>query len=105
MYQKSIIKEAETMIERVHLFSERLQSIEDSFEATQRLFKDLKVTTATSGHSIITSAKRIIAFGVKEDKKRRSLTEIYVDDDPTIMLADAAPAMAKDEAVEASAED
>lgn len=105
MYQKSIVKEAETMIERVHLFSERLQSIEDSFEATQRLFKDLKVTTATSGHSIITSAKRIIAFGVKEDKKRRSLTEIYVDDDPTIMLADAAPAMAKNEAVEAPAED
>ena len=87
-YQKSIIKEAETMIERVHLFSERFKAIEKSLADTQELFNDLKVTTATGGKSIITSAKNIIAYGIKEDKKKRSLTEIYVDDDATQMIGE-----------------
>lgn len=89
-YQKSIIKEAETMIERVHLFAERFRAIEKSLADTQRLFDDLKVTTANGGKSIITSARNIIAYGIKEDKKKRSLTEVYVEDDAAQMIGDLA---------------
>ena len=88
MYQKSIIKEAETMIERVQLFAERFDAVEDSFDNTLECFKNLKILTADHGQSIITSARHIIEYGIKEDKRKRSISSVYVEDEDNSMIGE-----------------
>ena len=89
-YQENIIKEAETMIERVQLFAERFDAVEDSFDATLKCFKSLKILTADSGHSIITSARNIISYGIKEDKNKRSISSRYVEEEDCSMIGELA---------------
>ena len=89
-YQERIIKEAETMIERVQLFAERFDKVEKSFDETLDCFKNLKTLTADHGQSIITSARHIISYGIKEDKRKRSLTSVYVDDEDSSMIGELA---------------
>ena len=80
-YQEKIVKEAETMIERVQLFAERFEAVEESFADTLKRFESLKILTAERGSSIITSARHIISYGVKEEKRKRSLMTVYVEDE------------------------
>lgn len=89
-YQERIIKEAETMIERVQLFAERFDKVEKSFDETLDCFKNLKTLTADHGQSIITSARHIISYGIKEDKRKRSLTSVYVEDEDSPMIGELA---------------
>ena len=89
-YQEKIVKEAETMIERVQLFAERFDAVEKSFGDTLKRFDDLKILTADRGTSIITSARHIISYGVKEEKRKRSLMSIYVEDDQSEMIGELA---------------
>ena len=89
-YQERIIKEAETMIERVQLFAERFAKVERSFDETLDCFKNLKTLTADHGQSIITSARHIISYGIKEDKRKRSLTSVYVEDEDSSMIGELA---------------
>jgi DNA recombination protein RmuC len=89
-YQERIIKEAETMIERVQLFAERFDKVEKSFDETLDCFKNLKTLTADHGQSIITSARHIISYGIKEDKRKRSLTSVYVEDEDSSMIGELA---------------
>ena len=85
-YQEKIVKEAETMIKRVQLFAERFDAVEHSFQDTLKCFDSLKILTADKGTSIITSARQIIAYGVKEEKRKRSLSSVYVEDEDNSML-------------------
>ena len=87
-YQEKIVKEAEIMIERVQLFAERFDAIEDSFAETQRRFDSLKILTADKGTSIITSARHIISYGVREEKKKRSLVSPYADEEQNMLPGD-----------------
>lgn len=89
-YQEKIVKEAETMIERVQLFAERFDAVEKSFGDTLKRFDDLKILTADRGTSIITSARHIISYGVKEEKRKRSLMSIYVEGDEDAMIGELA---------------
>ena len=89
-YQEKIVKEAETMIERVQLFAERFEAVEESFADTLKRFESLKILTAERGSSIITSARHIISYGVKEEKRKRSLMTVYVEDDEDTMIGDLA---------------
>ena len=89
-YQEKIVKEAETMIERVQLFAERFDAVEKSFGDTLKRFDDLKILTADRGTSIITSARHIISYGVKEEKRKRSLMSVYVDGDEDAMIGELA---------------
>ena len=89
-YQEKIVKEAETMIERVQLFAERFEAVERSFGDTLKRFDDLKILTAERGSSIITSARHIISYGVKEEKRKRSLMNVYVEDDEDVMIGELA---------------
>lgn len=89
-YQEKIVKEAETMIERVQLFAERFEAVEKSFSDTLKRFDELKILTADRGSSIITSARHIISYGVKEEKRKRSLMTIYVEDDEQSMIGELA---------------
>jgi DNA anti-recombination protein RmuC len=89
-YQEKIITTAESMIERVQLFAERFDSVEDSFNETLKRFDKLKILTADRGTSIITSARQIISYGIKEDKRKRSLMSVYVEDDEQSMIGELA---------------
>ena len=89
-YQEKIVKEAETMIERVQLFAERFEAVEESFADTLKRFESLKILTAERGSSIITSARHIISYGVKEEKRKRSLMTVYVEDDEETMIGELA---------------
>lgn len=85
-YQEKIVKEAETMIKRVQLFAERFDAVEHSFQDTLKCFDSLKILTADKGTSIITSARQIISYGVKEEKRKRSLSSVYVEEEDNSML-------------------
>lgn len=89
-YQEKIVKEAETMIERVQLFAERFEAVEESFADTLKRFESLKILTAERGSSIITSARHIISYGVKEEKRKRSLMTVYVEDEKETMIGELA---------------
>ena len=78
------------MIERVQLFAERFDKVEKSFDETLDCFKNLKTLTADHGQSIITSARHIISYGIKEDKRKRSLTSVYVEDEDNSMIGELA---------------
>ena len=58
---------------------------------TIKKINKLKITTADSGASIITAAKNLLKAGARENKKKKSLTEMddsmFVDADPTLMLS------------------
>jgi hypothetical protein len=51
-------------------------------------FRDLKVSTADGGRSIITSAKKLILLGAKQQKgkDKADLTQIFVDDDKSLLF-------------------
>lgn len=86
-YQTKIVKEAETMIERVQLFARRFKDVEDSFDETLKSFEKMKLLVADRGASIITSAKHIISYGIRE-KSKRSISSIYVDDDSDMAIGE-----------------
>ena len=85
-YQEKIVKEAETMIKRVQLFAERFDSVEHSFQDTLKCFDSLKILIVDKGTSIITSARQIVSYGVKEEKRKRSLSSVYVEEEDNSML-------------------
>lgn len=87
-YQQAIIESAEEMIKRVQVFAERFKDVEDSLNSTRRHFEELKRSTASGGQSIITSARQIIAYGIKENKKKKSISSIFVDDEVQPMIGD-----------------
>lgn len=89
-YQQAIIDAAEEMIKRVQIFAERFKVVEDGLDATRRHLDELKRSTASGGQSIITSARQIIAYGIKENKKKRSIASVFADDEaPALVTEDA----------------
>ena len=90
-YQKDIVAEAHKMIERVQRFAERFKAVEDRFAETLDAFDKLKIVVSDKGQSIITSARNIISFGIKESKsgkKRGSISEMFVDDDESVVVGE-----------------
>ena len=87
-YQQAIIDAAEEMIKRVQIFAERFKVVEDGFDATRRHFDELKRSTASSGQSIITTARQIIAYGIKENKKKRSIASVFEDDEAPSLIGE-----------------
>jgi DNA recombination protein RmuC len=72
-------------VERVQDFGIRFMDIESSMNDTIKKMNKLKITTADGGPSIITAAKALIKAGARENKKKKSLTEmddtLFLDDD------------------------
>ena len=89
--QQAMIDAANTVIDRVQDFGARFIAVEQNMNATIKSMTSLKITTANSGPSIITAAKNLLAAGAKENKKKRTLSDlentVYIDADPTLMLA------------------
>ena len=89
--QQAMMDAANLVIERVQDFGIRFMDVEDSMNDTIKKINKLKITTADSGASIITAAKKLLAAGAKENKKKKSIHDmddnIFIDTDNTHIIA------------------
>ena len=74
--QQAMMDAANTVIDRVQDFGLRFMEVESSMNDTVKKMKKLKITTGDSGPSIITAAKNLLKAGARENKKKKSLTEM-----------------------------
>ncbi len=74
--QQAMMDAANTVVERVQDFGMRFMDVEASMNDTLKKMAKLKITTADSGPSIITAAKKLLTAGAKENKKKKSLDEM-----------------------------
>lgn len=74
--QQIMIDAANIIVDRVQDFGMRFMDIESSMNDTVRKMAKLKITTADSGPSIITAAKKLITAGAKENKKKKPIDEM-----------------------------
>ena len=92
--QQAMMEAANLVIERVQDFGMRFMDVESSMNDTIKKIAKLKITTADSGASIITAAKKLLNAGAKENKKKKAIAEmddtIFIDADATLMLPEIA---------------
>ena len=74
--QQAMMDAANAVIERVQDFGIRFQDVEASMNDTIKKMGKLKITTADSGQSIITAARNLLKAGARENKKKKSLSEM-----------------------------
>ena len=86
--QQAMMDAANTVIDRVQDFGMRFIDVETSMNDTIKKITKLKITTADSGASIITAAKKLLKAGAQENKKKKSLAEL---DESTFIEADTTP--------------
>ena len=77
--QQAMIDAANTVIDRVQDFGQRFGDVERSMNDTVTKMTKLKITTASSGPSIITAARNLLKAGAKENKKKKSLADLDGD--------------------------
>ena len=84
--QQAMIDAANLVIERVQDFGIRFMDVETSMQDTMQKINKLKITTAEGGPSIITAAKSLIKAGARENKKKKTLSEmdesLFIDTQP-----------------------
>ncbi len=89
--QQAMMDAANTVVERVQDFGLRFQDVESGMLDTVKKINKLKITTAESGPSIITAARKLLAAGAKENKKKKSLAEmdnsVFLESDTEAPLA------------------
>ena len=88
--QQAMMEAANNVIDRVQDFGVRFMDVEASVNETMRKIAKLKITTADSGPSIITAAKNLLRAGAKENKRKKSITDMddsmFLESDATVML-------------------
>lgn len=90
--QQAMMDAANAVIERVQDFGIRFMDVESSMNDTLKKMSRLKITTADSGPSIITAARKLLKAGAKENKKKKGIEDIsgdiFIDSDDTLLLTD-----------------
>lgn len=69
--QQRIMECANNIIDRVQMFAERFDTVQQQLAKTQDAFDKLGSITADGGQSIITPARQLIKMGAKENPKRK----------------------------------
>ena len=72
--QHEIMAAANTLVERVQIFYERLLKVDEQLHRTADAFDDLKRSSQPQGLSITTAAQRLLKYGAQENPKRRRLS-------------------------------
>ena len=89
--QQVMIDAANQVIDRVQDFGVRFMDVEASMNDTIKKMTKLKITTADSGPSIITAARKLLKAGAKENQRKKTLAEmdesIYIESDDAPLLA------------------
>lgn len=92
--QQMMMDAANAVIDRVQDFGMRFMDVESSMNDTIKKMSKLKITTADSGASIITAARKLLKAGAQENKKKKTLAEMddsmFIDADATLMLPETA---------------
>lgn len=92
--QQAMMDAANIVIDRVQDFGIRFMDVESSMNDTIKKMSKLKITTADSGASIITAAKKLLKAGAQENKKKKTLAEMddsmFIDADAALMLPETA---------------
>lgn len=73
--QQKIVDAANTIVERVQMFCERFQKVEDAVSATQRAIDSVKTITADRGQSIIVAANKLVRYGASQSTRHKSLPD------------------------------
>lgn len=69
--QREIMEAANLVVDRVQLFYERIEAVENCMDKTVNAFADLKNITAPNGVSIGTAARKLLKYGASENPKRK----------------------------------
>ena len=89
--QQVMIDAANQVIDRLQDFGVRFMDVETSMNDTIKKMTKLKITTADSGPSIITAARKLLKAGAKENQRKKTLAEmdesIYIESDDAPLLA------------------
>lgn len=89
--QQVMIDAANQVIDRVQDFGVRFMDVETSMNDTIKKMTKLKITTADSGPSIITAARKLLKAGAKENQHKKTLAEmdesIFIESDDAPLLA------------------
>lgn len=89
--QQVMIDAANQVIDRVQDFGVRFMDVETSMNDTIKKMTKLKITTADSGPSIITAARKLLKAGAKENQRKKTLAEmdesIYIESDDAPLLS------------------
>lgn len=89
--QQAMMDAANSVIDRVQDFGIRFMDVESSMNDTIKKISKLKITTADSGPSIITAARKLLSAGAKENKNKKTLAEMddsmFIDSDQSAMLS------------------
>ena len=86
--QKKIVEAAGEMIKRTQVLAERFNEVEKHLKKTSEAVGDVKMSLAAGGQSIMTSAKKVINLGVKEDNRHVKISSFYVDDESHQMIGE-----------------
>ncbi|MGI6222657.1 MAG: DNA recombination protein RmuC [Prevotella sp.] len=69
--QEEIMQAANDIINRVQLFYERFKVADEQLDKTVKAFNEVKTSTAPSGQSITTAARKLLKYGATENAKRK----------------------------------
>ena len=69
--QQKIMDAANTVVDRIQLFYERLLRVEEQFDKARKALDEVKTVTAPTGLSITTAANKLLRYGAKENPKRK----------------------------------
>lgn len=71
--QQKIVEEANRMVQRVQLFCQRFDEVEDYFNKAHKKFDSVKKLLSPSGQSIVNAANRLVQLGAKQDARKATL--------------------------------
>ena len=71
--QQKIVEEANRMGQRVQLFCQRFDEVEDYFNKAHKKFDSVKKLLSPSGQSIVNAANRLVQLGAKQDARKAAL--------------------------------
>lgn len=87
--QQDMINAANQVVERVQDFGTRFLEVEAGMNDVVKKMTKLKITTADSGASIITAARKLLKAGAVENKKKKSLAAmdqtVFLEEDTTFL--------------------
>ncbi len=84
--QQKIIACADEIVQRVQMFYERFLKAAGALEKAKKSFDDLSLLLLPSGKSIITSARKLLDYGAREDKSPRRTPLPRADEDLSLEL-------------------
>ena len=79
--EQQLMAAARLVVERVQIFRERFENVENLINKTQKAVEEVKNITEQRGHSIITATRKMLKFGAEQSAKHVPLPAPDNDED------------------------